>query len=105
MTKNGLALYNDMILINTAGSAPLRATQPMKNRKVTRTHQNIMVFYKGDDAKKIYSEKGHDVMDKLQAIEFHEDVLVFYKGAPKEIQTDFNPIDFTEAEGIEDIIE
>lgn len=101
MQKNGLNLYNDMILINTAGSAPLRAAQPMKNRKVTRTHQNVMVFYKGDDAAKIYHDKQIDVLDHLQAIEFHEDVLVFFKGNPKDIQKDFEPIDFQDAEGME----
>lgn len=44
----GLQLYNDMILFNVAGSASLRARRNMHNRKVVRTHQNVLVYYKGD---------------------------------------------------------
>lgn len=47
-TEEGLYFYNDMILLNTVGSASLRARLLMKNRKVTRIHQNVLVFYKGD---------------------------------------------------------
>ncbi|OFI48832.1 chromosome partitioning protein ParB [Floricoccus tropicus] len=46
--KEGLYFYNDMILLNTAGSAALRARRSMNNRKVVRIHQNVLVFYKGD---------------------------------------------------------
>lgn len=45
----GLCLYNEMILLNVCGTAPMRAGQPFRtNRKVTKLHQNILVFYKGD---------------------------------------------------------
>lgn len=46
--EEGLYFYNDMILLNTVGSAAMRARLSMKNRKVTRIHQNVLVFYKGD---------------------------------------------------------
>lgn len=47
----GLQLYNDMILFNVAGSASLRVRRNMRNRKVVRTHQNVLVYYKGDTGK------------------------------------------------------
>jgi hypothetical protein len=46
--KNNMPFYNDMILIENAGTAALRAANCMKNRKVVKTHQNVLVFYKGD---------------------------------------------------------
>jgi DNA modification methylase len=46
----GLHFYNDMILLNTAGTAPLRANNLMAARKVVKIHQNILVFYKGNPA-------------------------------------------------------
>ncbi|ELT8937007.1 DNA modification methylase [Enterococcus faecalis] len=50
-STEGLYFYNDMILLNTAGSAALRARQSMNNRKVVRIHQNVLVFYKGNPQK------------------------------------------------------
>jgi tRNA1(Val) A37 N6-methylase TrmN6 len=47
--KNGMQFYNDAILVNTAGSLPIRINnQFRKNRKMGKMHQNILVFYKGD---------------------------------------------------------
>lgn len=46
-----LKLYNDMILLNFIASASMRAKNSMKNRKVCKIHQNILVFYKGDSEK------------------------------------------------------
>lgn len=49
MTKDaGLKFYNDLVLVNSAGTAPLRAGRSMGTRKVVRLHQNVLVFYKGD---------------------------------------------------------
>lgn len=45
----GLHLYNEMILVNIAGSLAMRLnSQFQKNRKVGKQHQNVLVFYKGD---------------------------------------------------------
>jgi hypothetical protein len=54
--KNNMPLYNDIILIEQSGTAAIRASRNMKNRKVCKTHQNILVFYKGDtkEIKNIY---------------------------------------------------
>ncbi len=49
--KNGMQLYNEIILVNVAGTAQIRAAQAMKNRKIVRTHQEVLVFYKGDVSK------------------------------------------------------
>jgi DNA modification methylase len=48
MTECGLQYYNDIILVNAAGTAPLRARNSMRNRKIIKLHQNILVFYKGN---------------------------------------------------------
>lgn len=49
--KNGLAFYNDIILVDSLGSAPRRAAHNMASRKVVKVHQNVLVFYKGDVSK------------------------------------------------------
>jgi DNA modification methylase len=46
--NSGVKLYNELILIETAGTAALRAVPNMKYRKVVKTHQNVLVFFKGD---------------------------------------------------------
>lgn len=45
----GLNLYNDAILMTEAGTAPVRAARPfIGSRKLAKTHQNVLVFVKGD---------------------------------------------------------
>lgn len=44
----GARLYNEMILVNSVGSASLRAGGAFTNRKITKLHQNVLVFFKGD---------------------------------------------------------
>lgn len=46
--KNGCVLWNEIILLNVAGTAPMRARNGMRNRKVCRVHQEVLVYYKGD---------------------------------------------------------
>ena len=46
--KAGCVLWNEIILLNVAGTAPMRARNGMKNRKVCRVHQEVLVYYKGD---------------------------------------------------------
>lgn len=48
MKKNNLSLYNEIILLNNAGTAAMRARSYMVNRKVVRVHQEVLVFYKGN---------------------------------------------------------
>ena len=44
----GLCLYNDMVLLEQFGTAPMRANNNFRARKVVKVHQNVLVFYKGD---------------------------------------------------------
>lgn len=48
----GLAYYNEAILITCAGSLPIRAGIPfVTTRKLGKTHQNVLIFVKGDARK------------------------------------------------------
>lgn len=48
MRQAGFAYYNEMILINSAGTLPLRAGKSMlASRKIGKQHQNVLVFVKG----------------------------------------------------------
>jgi hypothetical protein len=45
----GARFYNEIILVNVAGSLPIRAGRQFNGgRKVGKMHQNVLVFYKGD---------------------------------------------------------
>ena len=45
----GMSLYNEAILVTAVGSLPLRVGRQFgRYRKLGKTHQNILVFYKGD---------------------------------------------------------
>lgn len=45
----GAAYYNEAILVSPAGTLQLRAARPFEvSRKLGRTHQNVLVFCKGD---------------------------------------------------------
>jgi len=50
----GLRLYNEMILVTQCGSLPIRVGKSFQvYRKVGKTHQNVLVFYKGENQKRI----------------------------------------------------
>lgn len=61
--RNGMGLYNELILINPFGTAPVRANNQMKTRKNVKVHQNVLVFYKGDTNK---------IKDNFDEIDFEE---------------------------------
>lgn len=45
----GLKLYNEAILVTSVGSASMRVTKQFTaSRKLAKTHQNVLVFVKGD---------------------------------------------------------
>ncbi len=45
----GFIYYNDIILMNSVGTLPMRTGRHMNaGRKIGRRHQNILVFYKGN---------------------------------------------------------
>lgn len=46
---SGLCLYNESILLEQYGTAPMRAGLMFRTaRKTAKVHQNVLVFYKGD---------------------------------------------------------
>ena len=48
----GAHLYNDAVLITAVGSLPIRAGRQFESgRKLGKTHQNVLVFVKGDGKK------------------------------------------------------
>lgn len=50
--KLGLKFYNEAILVNVAGTLPIRVSNQFPNsRKLGRSHQVVLVFYKGDPQK------------------------------------------------------
>lgn len=49
--RNGLALYNELILVDPVGTAAIRAANAMRTRKAIKVHQNVLVFYKGNTGK------------------------------------------------------
>lgn len=57
--RNGMEFYNDIILVDSLGSAPRRAALNMKYRKVVKVHQNVLIFYKGDASqiKELYPDE------------------------------------------------
>jgi hypothetical protein len=48
----GVQLWNHIVLLESAGTKPLTAAKPLLvNRKLTKCHQDVLVFYKGDPAR------------------------------------------------------
>lgn len=74
-TQNGMKLYNELILLETAGTKPLLCAKPMESRKVSKVHQNVLVFYKGDTKK---------IKEIFKPIEIDEDRVKEYLGENNE---------------------
>lgn len=49
--RAGASFYNELILVNVAGSLPIRAATTFRSRKISKCHQNVLVFYKGNTKK------------------------------------------------------
>ena len=61
----GLQYYNEAILVTNAGSLPIRAGKAFQaSRKLGKTHQNVLVFVKGD-GKKAAKECGDVYLPEL----------------------------------------
>ena len=75
----GMKLYNEIILVEQTASTALRAARYMENRKVAKTHQHLLVFFKGDP-KKIKSE-----FPKIEYTE--EDMKLFDASETSESET------------------
>lgn len=53
--RAGASFYNELTLVNVVGSIGVSAANTFKSRKISKCHQNVLVFYKGD-TKKIKSK-------------------------------------------------
>ena len=57
--ESGAAVLNEAILVTSAGTAPMRVNQYFPHfRKMVKTHQNLLCFYKGDNPRVIPDELG-----------------------------------------------
>lgn len=90
--KAGMPLYNELILIEMGGTAALRANRMMKGRKVVKTHQNVLVFYKPDEGK-----------TDIESV--YRKIFVFHKGDPKNIKNEFQEIKYNNIDLPDDSIE
>ena len=63
--RNGVGLYNELIIVEPIGTLPQRVGRYMKARKVGKCHQNLLVFYKGDtnNIKKNFKEIQYESED------------------------------------------
>jgi hypothetical protein len=60
----GLELYNDAVLVTSVGSLPIRVGYQFANsRKLGKTHQNVLVFVKGDPRRASFECGEVDVSD------------------------------------------
>lgn len=93
MRRCGLHLYNEMILVNSVGSASMRAGNYMKNRKVARVHQEVMVFFKGNQfGDELLQAEGFDLLERQRTTRLHDEILIFFKGDPKQIAGIFGDV-------------
>jgi hypothetical protein len=55
----GMELYNDAVLVTAVGSLPVRIGKQFDSgRKLGKTHQNVLVFVKGDGRRAADSARG-----------------------------------------------
>ncbi len=65
----GMKYYNEMILVTAIGSLPIRVGRQFKaGRKIGKTHQNVLVFVKGD-GKKAATACGDVEFGEVEAID------------------------------------
>lgn len=78
MTEAGYTFYNECILATALGTAPVRASAHFsKNKKVIKTHQNVLFFAKGKEIA-INPKLANIILNGATATA-HHDVLVFKK--------------------------
>lgn len=66
----GAGLYNEAILITSVGSLPIRTAKQFRStRKLGKTHQNVLVFVKGDPRKAVEALGAVDVSNALSRFE------------------------------------
>lgn len=76
--QNGMRLYNEIILVEQTASTALRASRYMDSRKVAKTHQHLLVFFKGDPKK---------IKKEFPMIEYTEEDLELFNTSEEETST------------------
>lgn len=85
----GLHYYNEIILVNSIGTLPIRAPKQFnQSRKIGKNHQNVLAFYKGP-ANNLFKES-HAIYST------HQNLLAFFKGDPDTIKDNFGEVSRTE---------
>lgn len=70
----GMQYYDEIILVNVSASGGLRATKQFNTtRKVVKTHQNVLVFYKGNP-KNIKDEFGEVKVKEIDETELNAEL-------------------------------
>lgn len=72
----GMVLYNEMILIECIGTAAIRAGKQFSaKRKTVKTHQNILIFLKGEPQKIELSDIDYDINElaDIVGVELEDD--------------------------------
>lgn len=77
----GVRLYNEIILVEQTASTALRAARYMETRKVAKTHQHILVFFKGNPK---------DIKKEYPKIEYTEEDMVQFEETSSESETPEN---------------
>lgn len=97
-TDAGLSYYNEAVLITQTGSVAMRAANMFLNsRKLAKTHQNALVFAKGNPPKitieGISAATADAFGDERKLLEHYSKVLVFAKGDAKAAAQEMGPPD------------
>lgn len=77
--QNGMRLYNEIILVEQTASTALRASRYMDSRKVAKTHQHLLVFFKGDPKK---------IKKEFPKIEYKEEDMELFNTSEEETAAD-----------------
>jgi polyhydroxyalkanoate synthesis regulator phasin len=85
----GLSYYNEVILLTSIASNALRASgQFTKSRKLSKVHQNALVFAKGAPVPQAIAGLSNAITDHFNeyrhVFKAYENVMVFCKGDPKQ---------------------
>ena len=67
--ETGVLLYNEIILVEQTASTALRAARYMETRKVAKTHQHILVFFKGNPK---------NIKEEFEKIEYSEEDMKLF---------------------------
>lgn len=77
MQDAGYHFYNEIVLATAIGTAPVRARNTFKDKKVVKTHQNILFFTKGKEV--AINKHLRAILERGQTATAHHDVLIFKK--------------------------